>query len=139
MTEALPGQANTTFTVTIGTRLVPKARIEVDGVLDRSAAHGFRALLHEFVGDPLVVIELTGCTSVDEAGVGALAGAVHGIREAGGTTMIVGASELVRDEIVAVGAGSLLEPSSTASLSGPIPGTIGAGHDPLDRGSAGIA
>ncbi len=114
--EEAPRMTTTSFTVWIGNRREPKARIEVDGVLDRLSVHGFRALMREFVDDPTVVIDLTRCRSVDEAGVGALTGAVHGIRQAGGTTVIFGASALVRDEIEAAGAGSLLDDGGDRGL-----------------------
>jgi anti-anti-sigma regulatory factor len=96
--------ASTTFTVRCGPRPAPVATVEVAGDLDRSAALGFRVLLREFVGDAHVVIDLTRCDNVDDAGRSALMGAVHRICHAGGEIDVVGARASMEAELVAAGA-----------------------------------
>jgi anti-anti-sigma factor len=112
--ETPPGPELTTFTLRIGTRKAPMARIEVDGPIDRSSVPGIHAVLREFIGDRHVVIDLTGCTTIDEAGAAALASSLRAIRRAGGTTAIVGCQASVgrRNGVAEVGL-SLEPPCAT--------------------------
>jgi anti-anti-sigma regulatory factor len=55
-----------------------------------------------------VVIDLTGCSEVDAAGLNALVGAAYGVHGAGGDLELVGANGLVREALAVGGAGNLL-------------------------------
>lgn len=100
----------TSFVIRSGTRRSPVATVQVHGELDATAAVGFRAVMRDFIGDPDVTVDLAGCRFIDSVGIGALAGAIRRICDAGGLARVVAASPTVRFALRAAKAESLLAP-----------------------------
>lgn len=88
-----PDQAKTTVSadarVTVA-RYSGTAVVHIQGELEAATAPALRAELAEAVGEPTVLLDLTGVEAIDSVGLGSLLGTIRRIHEHGGRVAVFG-------------------------------------------------
>lgn len=115
-------------------------RLVLSGELDCSSAHQLRSRIHEALvaGTTTLVLDLTGVSFIDAAGLGVFVGARRRLSERDGRLELVGTTRPVQRVLDITGLHILLQPSAAPS-SGPIvaspgpPSATSAPREPASR------